>query len=56
MRYLAILILTGCQITLAKLPEPVDPDVAGALKQHAEMLDVLAKDYQERQRVNKISQ
>lgn len=49
MRYAALLFLTGCQITIAKLPAPVDSDVAGALKQHAQMLDVLADDYAKRQ-------
>jgi hypothetical protein len=46
---LSILIaLSGCQITIARLPSPVDPKVAGALVQHAQNLDVLIADYKER--------
>lgn len=43
-----LIALSGCQLTIARLPSPVDPDVAGALKQLAQNVDVLAADYQER--------
>jgi hypothetical protein len=44
------LILSGCQLTIQRLPSPVDPDVAGALKQLAQNVDVLAADYQKRKK------
>lgn len=57
MRYLAILLLTGCQLTVARLPEPVNPDVAQKLVQQEqkliqqeEVLKVLAEDYNKRQK------
>lgn len=50
MRYLAILLLTGCQLTIARLPEPVSPDLAQKLIQQEEVLKVLADDYNKRQK------
>jgi hypothetical protein len=50
-KLILLLALSGCQITIAKLPEPAPSDVVEALKQHAQMLDVLAKDYQSRNEV-----
>lgn len=47
-KLILVVLLSGCQITIAKLPEPISADVASALQQHAQMLDVLAKEYQER--------
>lgn len=53
---LSVLIaLLGCQITIARLPSPVDPDVAGALKQLAQNVDVLAADYQERKKKEEVN-
>lgn len=49
----SLILLSGCQITVAKLPDPVPADVAEALKQHAQILDVLAKEYQERNKDKK---
>lgn len=50
MRYLAILLLTGCQLTIARLPEPVSPDLVQKLSQQEEVLKVLADDYNKRQK------
>ena len=45
---LLTLLLSGCQLTIQRLPAPVEADVAGALKQHAENLNVLIEDYKAR--------
>ncbi len=45
---LSILFLAGCQITVAKLPEPLDPQLVGVLKNHEETLAVLADEYKKR--------
>ena len=43
------LILSGCQLTIQRLPAPVDPDVAKIVANHDEALKVLADDYNKRQ-------
>lgn len=44
-KYLALLLLTGCQITVSKIPDPVNPDVAKLLSEHQQALEVLVKEY-----------
>lgn len=47
---LSLIALSGCQLTIARLPEPVNPDVAQKLIQQEEVLKVLADDYNKRQK------
>jgi len=53
MRYLAILILTGCQITVARLPEPISADVAKVLDNHEQALKVLVDEYNKKNKEQK---
>lgn len=52
MRYLIILILTGCQITVARLPAPVDAEVAKVLGNHEQALKVLVDEYNKKNKEN----
>jgi uncharacterized lipoprotein YajG len=53
---LSILILAGCQITVAKLPDPVDPQILETLKNYEQTLSVLVEDYKKRNEPKKVEE
>ena len=40
-----LLALTGCQVTVQKLPDPVNPDLASVIQEHSKALQVLVDEY-----------